>query len=388
MSQNQNETVRNSRKPNAERGTLPAPSSRSYPAAFRFPHSAFTLTELLVVISIIAILATLITGAAVNALNRAKQASITLEIQQLASAIEDFKNKNGAYPPNVFANATLSNNPEKNANAQTLLRFMKKVSQRSTEFQINLTGSTPARNSTAASDNLYPIIDVGLSPAEALVFWLQGFSQDVTRPLTGTDLELTSIDDNGTTVNNVITIDSFEPLYEFDRGRLRISRFPDGRRRYLTVQRLTAPFEVYIQLYEYLAPNSEEPFVYFDTSRETPEQVVNNWATTEFFYASPTSGGNIFPLKKMRANAPSTLPTNKLQFVEYVNPDKFQVLHCGLDDAWGDFSASTGAGGQLDVSATNGNFIPNLLFPTGPFIGDIADTVGNFGTGTLEDAQQ
>jgi len=37
---------------------------------------------------------------------------------------------------------------------------------------------------------------------------------------------------------------------------------------------------------------------------------------------------------------------------------------------------------------TSFDFIPILLFPTGPFLGDIADTLGNFGTGTLEDAQE
>ncbi len=360
------------------------------------PHSspaAFTLVELLVVITIIAILAGLITGAAVNALNRAKQASITLEIQQLSAAIEDFKNEFGAYPPNVFPNAILSSSSpspinEQRLNQTTLLRHLKKSFSRSKEFDI-LAG--PA----TSSNNVTPILTTGLSPAEALVFWLQGFSQDVTRPLSGTDLEVTSIDDDGTpTPTVVITIDSFDPRYDFDRGRLRISRNPppNPTRRFLTVQRPNDTTNYQIQLYEYLAPNSEEPFVYFDTSRETPLQVVNNWDTIEFFYTSPTSGGSIFPLKQLRADAPSPLPTvGGLQFVEYVNARKFQILHCGLDDAWGDFPPSGTLHESPDAArklATNSNYIPQLLFPTGPFLGDLADTVGNFGTGTLEDEQE
>ena len=67
-------------------------------------------------------------------------------------------------------------------------------------------------------------------------------------------------------------------------------------------------------------------------------------------------------------------------------PQGFQILHCGLDDLWGDFSTDTGAGGQLSLGNTN--YIPRLLFPDGPFIGDIADTVSNFYGGTLEDEQQ
>jgi len=163
-----------------------------------------------------------------------------------------------------------------------------------------------------------------------------------------------------------------------------------GNRRFMNVTRANGNM-VQIQLYEYLAPNSEEPFVYFDTSRETPLQVVDNWTTTEFFYTSPTSGGNIYPLKQMRADAPSPPPTTGgLQFVEYVNAGKFQILHCGLDDAWGDFflGGATLNDSMSNILTTNPNFIPNLLFPTGPFLGDIADTVGNFGEGTLEDAQE
>ncbi len=345
--------------------------------------SAFTLTELLVVITIIAILASLITGAAINALNRAKQAAITLEIGQLAGAMESFKEKYSAYPPNVYPNVSttlvLTNN-EKQENAASLLRMLKMVANRGTEFQTTA-------NPNTGNNNFTTIVERGLSPSEALVFWLQGFSNDVQRPLSGSDLQPTSIDDNGVTRNGVITIDSFDPLFDFKRGRLRISREPNGDRRFLTVYGPggTGPFE--IQLYEYLPSNSQEPYVYFDTSREKPQQVVENWVTTEFFYSSLVGDGTVYPLKKLKVNVP--LPASRvpplIQYVEYVEQGKFQILHCGIDDAWGDFSES-GSRGQLNLSNTE--FIPPLLFPEGPFLGDIADTVGNFMTGTLADEQE
>lgn len=375
----------------ARREALEISAASTLTSAPRHAPRGFTLTELLVVITIIAVLASLVTGAVMNALSRAKQAAITLEIQQIAMGLEDLKNEYGAYPPNVYSNAsTLGTNPEKIANAQTLLRMMRKAFPRGTEFAIDLSGASPARNATASNDNIFPIAETGLSPAEALVFWLQGFSSDVSRPFTGTDLELFSIDDNGTTINNVITIDSFTPRYDFDRNRLRISRNAAGVRRFISVERTIAPFTVQIQLYEYLAPSSEEPYVYFDTSRDTPLEVVNNWETTEFFYSSPNSGGFMAPLKRVRLNAPDPgdWVTPTLQYYDYVNEGKFQVLHCGLDDAWGDLSL----GGSLNESngtlTTNVDFELGLLFPTGPFIGDLADTVGNFGTGALEDAQE
>lgn len=361
---------------------------------------AFTLTELLVVITIIAILAGLITGAAINALNRAKQAAITLEIQQLAGSLEDIKNTYGAYPPNVFRNSDttlgLTNN-EKRTNASNLVLFMRKSVSRSTEFQTVLQ-SPPQRNTTSdLLDNLYPVYETGLTPAEALVFWLQGFSKDVQRPLSGTDLVARSIDDNGTTEDDVITIESFTPLYDFDRGRLRISRDSNGKRRSIKeIYRAdgSGPFE--ILLYEYLPSGSQQPFVYFDTSRETPQQVVNNWENREFFYASPTiAGSNIFPLKKIREDAPKRADwvSPHMQYIDYVEKGKFQILHCGIDDLWGNFrhASDDGQGGELDVTQSNPNsadIVPKLLFPTGPFLNDVADTVGNFMTGTLADEQE
>lgn len=358
-------------------------------SATRIAPSGFTLTELLVVITIIGILASLITGAALRALNRAKQAAITTELQQLASAMAEFKNEYGIYPPNVFPtedNSLGYPNSDKVFNRQTLQRSVKKISSRSTEFNFNA-------DATTNGNNVSTILFNGLSPAEALVFWLQGFSADIARPLSGSDLAVTQIDDNGTTVNNVITIDSFTPRFEFDRGRLRFSRKPNGDRRFLAVNRADGSnTEVYIQLYEYFPKNSQQPYVYFDTSRETPLQVASNWQTSEFFYQSPSDSEQVvFPIKQVRADAPAD--TNdwnnpKLQYVDYVEKGKFQILHAGLDDIWGNFSrvSNGGVGGELD--ATNNNTLPSLLVPEGPFVGDIADTLGNFMDGTLEDKQE
>jgi prepilin-type N-terminal cleavage/methylation domain-containing protein len=75
-----------------ETGEMKAESNQSgkRKAASRIkgnPHSGFTLTELLVVITIIAILTSLITVAAVNALRTAKQARITMEMQLISNAL-------------------------------------------------------------------------------------------------------------------------------------------------------------------------------------------------------------------------------------------------------------------------------------------------------------
>src|SRR3954469_2796258 len=62
--------------------------------------TAFTLVELLVVITIIGILAALITVAAVGALKKARQTEIKAEINQMDGGFSEIKNKTNAFPPN------------------------------------------------------------------------------------------------------------------------------------------------------------------------------------------------------------------------------------------------------------------------------------------------
>ena len=63
---------------------------------------AFTLVEMLVVITIIGILVSLGTVAIFKALEAAKRARIKVEITNLVSAIESYKLKFGDYPPSYF----------------------------------------------------------------------------------------------------------------------------------------------------------------------------------------------------------------------------------------------------------------------------------------------
>src|SRR5215212_9618290 len=62
--------------------------------------TAFTLVELLVVITIIGILAALITVAAIGALKKANETRTKAEVNQMSAGIDEYKNKTTAYPPN------------------------------------------------------------------------------------------------------------------------------------------------------------------------------------------------------------------------------------------------------------------------------------------------
>jgi prepilin-type N-terminal cleavage/methylation domain-containing protein len=79
----------------------PQPQMKSHP---RNRSSAFTLVEMLMVIAIIAILASLVTTLGAVAIRKAKISRVQAELQQVKTAIETYKAKLGYYPPDATTN--------------------------------------------------------------------------------------------------------------------------------------------------------------------------------------------------------------------------------------------------------------------------------------------
>ncbi len=339
------------------------------------PPRAFTLTELLVVITIIAILTSLITVAAVNALRTAKQARITLEIQQLGNAIEDFKTEYQAYPPNGMiqaGNNTLGNSISAIVKSD-MERMFKKAFPRHQEppaLIAALSGNGPS----GPNRNL----GSGMTAAEALVFWLGGFSKDPKFPLSGPGGPSFEI------VNGDI-LEEHNRRFEFDLGRLEPKEedgtFDDdsdgdgGKGRFInyTVNINGVDQDRRINFWQYAPSGSGQPLVYFDVSRHKPEK-YDMHAVGDVSSGAPM----IHAIEKRRGGLSGLPGTGDLVFV---NQGKFQILHAGLDDVWGD------AFMRMSLFMTN-NASEVMTFPEGPFIGDIADTLSNFSTGTLEDEQE
>ncbi len=335
--------------------------------AIRNRRSAFTLTELLIVITIIGILASLITAAAVNALAKARETTILLEIDQLSTAMEEFKNEHGAYPPNGMRNGVyLAFAPNDFA------RMFRKAFPRHREPDALIEGLAGVGGGSTA-------LPGGMNGAEAIVFWLGGFSKDPQYPLTGPGGP-SYIAADGLVGED---LEGRNRDYEFDLGRLGprapngafddsnnpITGQPIGRHITYTDPRSTTVRR--INMWFYLAESSQQPFGYFDASRHRAQRENNKgnfvpnydpWfgqsSTTNFLYAIK------------RPNETNPMRT------EFASQGKFQILHAGIDDEWGD----------LSVFALSPN--PQIRFPDGPFIGEIADTLSNFTTGTLEDAQE
>ncbi|MDZ4658592.1 MAG: type II secretion system protein [Bythopirellula sp.] len=351
--------------------------------ALRHGYAAFTLTELLVVITIIAILASLITAGAMNAMRASKRAAITLEIGQLADAMERFKtNTGGAYPPNAMNDNSSVSDPNylgDSISQQTIndfIRSFRKAFPRHNEPEGLLrrlagqTGSLPAGNPTD--------LDGGMNAAEAIYFWLGGFSSDPVYPISGPGGPSFADATNPATAPDLSDeiLENRDRLYEFDLTRLSPrTDAGDFDGRWLTYDVVVngVTQQRRINLWTYAPKSSVSSYAYFDTSRYDPVNYDLD--------LSGVFGSNIFALKKLREGFSGATPTPA--DIHFVNKKKFQILHAGLDDEWGDFTPADIMNSTSVSDASN-----LLLFPTGPFTGDIADTLSNFSGGTLESEQE
>jgi prepilin-type N-terminal cleavage/methylation domain-containing protein len=120
---------------------------------------AFTLVELLVVITIIGILVSLSSVAVFKALEAAHRSKIKVEIAQLEMALGAYSQKHGEFPPSDLTVA----------NKATIVR--------------HLARAFPRCNADTEANAL---IAMNLSPAQALVYWLRGLGNNVTAPITDT----------------------------------------------------------------------------------------------------------------------------------------------------------------------------------------------------------
>ena len=138
-----------------------------------------------------------------------------------------------------------------------------------------------------------------------------------------------------------------------------------------------------INFWQYVPRKLDQPYMYFDTSRYTPV---------------PQPASNVDPLDPPAATAISGLGdtssdpfqvyafmkksegTNASSLWQFINPDKFQIIHCGINDKYDQDTFRD----KISNRSTN-----PLLFPAGPYTGDISETIVNFTTETkLEDAQK
>ena len=169
----------------------------------------FTLVELLTVVVIIGILAGLITAAAFPVRNWARQSRIQMEISEMATALEAYRERFGDYPPD---------------NQDDLAAHLAKAFPK-------YTGGLPEGAS--------------LTPQTALVFWLggpggNGFSANPANPFDG----------NASRIG---------PFFPFDQKRLREGQYFSE---YVNVEQADP--------YQYIRPGGNSSGAYVDTVTGMP----------------------------------------------------------------------------------------------------------------------
>lgn len=387
--QNSHSTAVSSQSPafsrRGARSRFSSPTSGLRPLASS-RHTAFTLTELLIVIAIIAVLAGLIGAAAVNALRASRRNAIVLEIKNISAAIENFRTDYGAYPPNGMSNAVAANDFNVSGSPGALVkadfvRMFKKAFPRHQEPQalIEAMAGFPPNGTTVVRNG--PLVN-GMRGNEALVFWLGGFSSNEQYPISG---------EGGPSFVDVVNGEVLEDRnrrYEFDLGLLGprndAGGFDDGpnRGRFITytVDTGNGNQNRRINFWQFTPKGSEQPLVYFDVSRHKPGTTRGRY---DAWAANPAAGfPYIYALKQLREGVSVATSENDLAFV---NQGKFQLIHAGLDGDWGDESYRRMGFWTTPTPPTVAEL---TKFPIGPYIGPIADNLSNFTDGTLEDASE
>jgi prepilin-type N-terminal cleavage/methylation domain-containing protein len=343
----------------------------------RISNPGFTLVEMLVVISIIGILAGLVTVGAMAAIKAAKRALITTELSQLDMGLQNFRSKFNAYPPDgsIYKNldATLYD-ADGNGIPDEFEQFFR------TAFP-NALLYDAANGKTGELDILktkYGVTGKGYdmffidpqtkaplyTPQTAMVFWLGGMPEDPRNP------NSTLIGFSNNRINPLSDTTSTSRLGPFyDAFKPENLRNPPNATTSLLFRAYLAPVKT----------STEEPIVYF---RAEPGQRGNE------YYVAGTVGNNPRMKAAHDMNNNVIRPYYDTRSSAFVNRSSFQILCAGLD---GQFFTN-----NPTVTAAN----PDnrfLAFPTGvaggnanllPYDNANLDDQTNFIKGTIGDEMQ
>ncbi len=348
--------------------------------------SGFTLVELLAVIMIIALLAALVTPAVMKSLSSSRAAAVKAEIELLNTALMNYKNEYGSFPPSDMRG--LWNGSSVNT-AHPAYKHLQRIFPRINE---------PVGGGVAS-----PYFWMAqMSPAQAMVFWLQGFFDDPQFPLTNGATLSTTMPRAGTSTANR------KELFDFDDSRLyaataywqptspspfvypAVSVLPVAFQTFSP--RNTAP-TAFARDYPVYFPNQAGaglPYVYFSNSSysATPGATVPaaigppNYSPDLYFTATSLNGDNSAVAPYFNSTNCTSNPAGFSWAQLHMNPDTMQIIAGGADGSYG----ITAAGFPSDIN------VPGL-FPHGPF-GSVKsntgheDNITNFATGRLKEAAE
>jgi prepilin-type N-terminal cleavage/methylation domain-containing protein len=264
----------------------------------------FTLIEMLVVIAIITVLASLILGGVMVFMRKGPEVKNRNDILQLSEGLQKFKAKFGFYPPNQIrlrANMAAYSTPIDALDSSS-------VAVLSSMFP-NLTGVT---NIQWAGATPMPANGIVLDGDQCLVFFLGGIPEGSGAPPLGFSLNPQNPAD--------LTGDRLK-FMDFDSARIKLMHNNN-------------PFPSYLDSFYTSVPDPTQPkpFVYFSSNKRP-----NGYTPTANTYG-------VFPY--IEKPATGTTPA------QYYMPNQFQIISAGPDGKFGPGNAPLPAiGNGLDDMA-------------------------------------
>jgi len=331
-------------------GFLTTDRSVSIPGGRR--RTAFTLVEMIVVMAIIGVLAAILIPTLRAAMVRAKVTAIAGDLANLDAALNQFKEKYGDYPPDISDRNVLS-------------RHVQKAWPRITANEMRIFLAIAYHRGGNISGPQWEI-----DQAEALVFWLGGFSEDPQHPFTGPGGPLSGGERN-----------QDNAYFPFDTSRLTESTniltysvdFIDvgGNRQTFNFNARESTDDATLHGLENdpfpvcLTRGTDLPVVYLD---------AHNYLNSEYPMHGTLYQGSMIP-----GHAHAYLSDRKLLNAnagfEWINPHSYQLITAGLDEDFG-----------VDVFDNNNNFMFKRYASGTYYVAGDRDNVTNFSGGTLEDA--
>jgi prepilin-type N-terminal cleavage/methylation domain-containing protein len=341
----------------------------------------FTLVEMLVVITIIALLAGLAIPAVIVARTHVRNAAIATDVKQLEMACQAYKEKFGEYPPDFafvdlsviptgtappFLTGTQQTNAQSAAQAAVLRHLAKAFSRYTPGVKGGGMGWAGFCNDLAAAGVDYN----ALTPQTALAFWLGGVPDGITYLPSGFAADPTNPFQTPQQCASRIM-----PFFDFDVTRLKA----------VGTATLTAVSGTSNRAWLYWpqgadADHSTGAIAYFraENGTYTVTDSSSNVYIKGTLDAGDANGGTVYPAFDSRL-----LVTNAdgSHAVTWINPASVQIFAAGLDTRFGAVVPAT-------TSKVTSLYDSALAFPTGEnYVAPYTyDDITNFSGGKLESA--